>query len=1211
MAPSTRREARLSAILQQQQGGSPDSENAVLDGDDGGGSGNGSGNGRSTAHFFPNVENILDNFEAFKRKHIAQNREIIKTNALAQMRIRELETKIETLESEREAQALASIHLRAKVSRLEHAVSCVRTGWDVIARGLGALNADLATPTTGAFAGLELDMAIVGPEPQLRPGNRITLDPSALPAGVVRSIARAPDPNLVDLAEDEDEDEVGTQPVAAGGRIAPHPPKPSARMQPSPETWPLDRQDTPMLGSGREFGGAAQSDFHLIQQDPLFDVGGPPSPMSSPGLPIDLENAIAAATRDGSTPEWRPNPPHFVEEEEDDGVPTRTALETADVDIREALRAQHEAISQVASRSSRRTSRRQSGLLSPPLFLDADCGADGDPSERATINGCIRHGRDAGADGNIGDDHDSSMTSPPLPLDQRALAGPILTAGLMTSSTILRELTNGVKHAAQSKDDAVDSKDGLLLRPTPRKASRQKMEAALIAKKASLDDLGPREPSTPGGVKRKMSMHDADERGTPSVDGLPASPSPQSKGTSAASASAASASASTIASETDMAFGRARRTRKSVNYALPKLNTKMRKPDPVDLIPATPGRASASRHATPSSSSRRVGSTGNLQDLRKQRQAATSRSTDEQSADDDDDNDRRSARRSGPDDDDGNGDWGSASLADLFETNPPRPRTLRKRSPQQAADADSHEAGSMKKFWRTESNTDTSDDESRAMSISDLGDIEQLEESLGSTSTHADDDERRPAGSGTSTEASPPPSCASVTKSHSSSSIQSACSADGDGGTGQRPSLRRRSTTLPPRATGLASSASAPASVSPRLTPSNSSGSTVAGEQTPRADGEAQPSSLDRTDGGGGEASSLKSPASSADATPTQAVAAGSPEATDPPAAAAAADGVSEAATAAKTVPPRTITTRRLSAARLTASTRTSERPKSAGNGATRSASASAGLLSLSSTSSPNGASALSSLGRAGGATVAAALQRGSLHAALTNQPRSAGLTSSGGSTPQMSTKGLPPTNSPVLRSSPLLGGAKTLRPSASTSSLGTATSSGRSSPALSMASTNSSGSPAPAAAATATARTTSSSTTSALARTTTTKQATIVAAAAAATAPHPSARSAASRTAPHPSRSMPSLKRAAGVEAAARPSTRASAQGSRPGSSGGLGLATTGASAATPSQAPTVSTSALRITVRSTPSMSSMSSERSAASSNATVTPSNYNTAN
>ncbi|WFD34335.1 hypothetical protein MCUN1_001174 [Malassezia cuniculi] len=83
-----------------------------------------------------NLEQILDNFEQFRRKHMAQNRDIIRANTLAQLRIRELEARVQALEQERADQALEAARQSAHARRVEYALECVRVGWETIARGL-------------------------------------------------------------------------------------------------------------------------------------------------------------------------------------------------------------------------------------------------------------------------------------------------------------------------------------------------------------------------------------------------------------------------------------------------------------------------------------------------------------------------------------------------------------------------------------------------------------------------------------------------------------------------------------------------------------------------------------------------------------------------------------------------------------------------------------------------------------------------------------------------------------------------------------------------------------------------------------------------------------------------------------------------------------------------------------------------------------------
>lgn len=89
-----------------------------------------------------NLEMILDNFEqcacmlTVRRKHMAQNRDIVRANTLAQLRIRELEARVQSLEQELAENALEAARQNAHARRVEYALECVRVGWDTIARGL-------------------------------------------------------------------------------------------------------------------------------------------------------------------------------------------------------------------------------------------------------------------------------------------------------------------------------------------------------------------------------------------------------------------------------------------------------------------------------------------------------------------------------------------------------------------------------------------------------------------------------------------------------------------------------------------------------------------------------------------------------------------------------------------------------------------------------------------------------------------------------------------------------------------------------------------------------------------------------------------------------------------------------------------------------------------------------------------------------------------
>lgn len=98
------------------------------------------------------LEQILDNFEqcmshadAVRRKHIAQNRDIVRANTLAQLRIRELESRVLALEQERAEHVLAAGQQKAQLRRLEYALECVRVGWETMAQGLQDAGVDAHT----------------------------------------------------------------------------------------------------------------------------------------------------------------------------------------------------------------------------------------------------------------------------------------------------------------------------------------------------------------------------------------------------------------------------------------------------------------------------------------------------------------------------------------------------------------------------------------------------------------------------------------------------------------------------------------------------------------------------------------------------------------------------------------------------------------------------------------------------------------------------------------------------------------------------------------------------------------------------------------------------------------------------------------------------------------------------------------------------------
>lgn len=158
-----------------------------------------------------------------KRKHITQNRDIIKTNALAQLRIKELEEKVLQLEGERAEKNLEMIRIRANMDRVERATKSVMRGWQLVGAGLAAMAAidglQVAEPSDRAE--MEAKEILRVDSSQGKQSTRIILDSHALPGGVARSVSRAPEMQLTNLAEEnsqelkDDDSEAGIETVEA------------------------------------------------------------------------------------------------------------------------------------------------------------------------------------------------------------------------------------------------------------------------------------------------------------------------------------------------------------------------------------------------------------------------------------------------------------------------------------------------------------------------------------------------------------------------------------------------------------------------------------------------------------------------------------------------------------------------------------------------------------------------------------------------------------------------------------------------------------------------------------------------------------------------------------------------------------------------------------------------------------------------------------
>ncbi len=979
MPPSTRREVRLSASLPDHMthAGGPQPSDQT----------------RSANLFMPNIESILENFELFKRKHISQNREIIKANAVHQLRIRELENRIQTLEAEKAEARLHTVGLEATVSHLHHAMASIYAGWHLIGKGFANSTSDPASIPSFHFDAQPLTWP---------PSNRVKLEPNPNTAAVVKQVAVAPGGHVSRLEE---------EPLQG-------PREDVVTTESNYKAWhhsfgPLQSAQHPMVDGS---GPSATS---------IIDIEGAPSPMGSPQLPDELEDAIAAAAERNMSQAWSnrggaatpvPKPLSlnmFFSASQDS--------ESIDNSNRQALR-----------RSGRKSSRRQSGFIASQSKHDPQGNASDVPhSERQSspppssdphddlylpseanseaMDGILAYNGQEATYVN----RSSAFQHPPTPF----LDITNHTTGTSYMDASSAQYTGCEPVPTQEPSSKASTTD------TPHAWPREEPAAASSSSEAR----------TPGGRKRKVPSHELPEP----------LPTPMRLFGTAAASDATPMATAPVDSESDPATGRTRRVRKSINYALPKLNTKMRKPDPSDMIPATtPHR---SNRSTPSSARGMIGSTGNLSDIRKlHEEAALHQSPAERTS---------NLRLTGSPrastsrakllaaqpltaQEDAGG-----RMADLFE--------IRQQAKMLADQSNaSHPTSSRPHaFW--DNITDTSDDESRATSNADLGELAELEAAMGELSTV---DEAHQADTPRAPQPSAWPSRSTVQMS-ASSSTDSMVSGSSGGTLAQRPSLRRKTTTLPSRSRQSSVEQALPSDNVLATRPGPESAAINASSNTAHAkvEGDAKSAgpnelNLDRkeqaqsvaknSNPGEVKRATRQPPAVTSSDTTTVEIGKGRP----PPAAAAGS---------------------------LVAGMKPKQRPASAGALlSSRSVSASASVdssverprtFSGATAASAGMAQSQSSAGSSGGTTrsaVSTAQQRASLHSALTSQSNKTGASQV---TPRIGAKGLPPTSTPTFRESPRMTSTPMLRPTPSASSLASE-SSGRSSPALSVTSSTSAG---------------------------------------------------------------------------------------------------------------------------------------------------------
>ncbi|GAC93194.1 hypothetical protein PHSY_000757 [Pseudozyma hubeiensis SY62] len=988
MPPATRREVRLSASLPD-----PSFNNGTTHVGE---------PSRSSAMLVPNMDAILDNFEQFKRKHISQNREIIKSNALHQLRIRELENRIHTLEAEKVQKQMDTVGLVAQLSQLRHAIGAIHVGWEAIGRGL-TLSAGHALPSSDFNSPDFLD--------HLPASKRIAIEPNPNASAVVRSIARAPEGHIECLQEEDPSTDGNQQPMT---------PPPSSKLDTHTdglhsEAWQHGSDDT------REAPCHWTHDLKSRTFDPTaeFRLDPAPSPLRSSELTSELGKLMMTSKLGPAPQSWS-----FSHVEAPLATPSFD-FDMHDIPLEHKLG--HDSATHALRKSGRKSSRRQSGYFSQDDLvgseaLDSDhpqATPSSDPympskANSETMEGLLIY---RGADAPLVGARPSSHRRPSTPLLD------ITNADHESSSSLQPRSSSHIPI-----DDASRNAD-----VTPRKKrqpSRESIRTSRTEPRASCDaQLA--ESRTPGGRKRKIPNNDPHEP----------MPTPARLFSAAIDANHSTLASAPADEDSEPHTGRTRRVRKSINYALPKLNTKMRKPDPGDLVPAsTPHR---SKSNTPELNRSMIGSTGDLSDIRRLHEAASLRHSPAERT-----LRMRSAHPSNnivsthiSDDDSG------VRMADLFE--------IRQHPRQGSAHAPGSDATSSYAHANWNGNldglTDTSDDDSRATSNADLGELAELEAAMGDlcTADHTQqqvDTPRAPQPSMWPSRSSTEMSASSSTDSN----LSRASSMTSNATATRRPSLRRKTTPLPSRS--RQSSAEQPLS----------SGS-VAGSDPPSSSGDRSedPSVANAVQRDPNLSTSVESKSALAiygrkgpdDAKKINASSAGSEHSR-------ATSGASSSTVLGNERPP-------LPASGLAAGMKPKQRPASAGAapvGRATSVSATPGhsvdrpqtfsgttavkanLMQAAALSSTTG-----SIGRSGSSV---STQRASLHSALMNRDKA----TPGQTTPRIGAKGLVSSSTPSAKESPrTIRGIPILRPTPSTSSL-TSESSGRSSPALSAASISSNG---------------------------------------------------------------------------------------------------------------------------------------------------------
>ncbi|PWN45981.1 hypothetical protein IE81DRAFT_344456 [Ceraceosorus guamensis] len=519
----------------------------------------------------PNIEHILEHFDQFKRKHIAQNRDIIKTNALAQIRIRELESKVRQMEAERAEHSHVVNRLEIALARYEHYMRSIQRGWEGMGYGISALTGH--SPRRRSSHGSSSSARNEGRwqsseradhfEPHLGPAARIIIDPTALPAGVVRHIAKAPECQIANVLE-ENEDEYADS-ASGTPDVRDISDEESREITHQQAATAVDNQrntsaETEMAFSdGSGAPRAAESAKRAAQSSVYAE---PPRAIersrSGSRRVLGRTPGSTSSTRTGTSGARRVNLPPPIKSSELDlsGAPsplTSPAFELAPMSSLSHVVAQRQCDGADGNEDAVADHQHKDfGLrsLDPPTLSKA-------PSARTARRSGLH---------NVPNQPEHDVFRDPVSLHDAAPTS-LVAAGET------HERRQSIDSLSSFNDDEIiiseDEPEAQLLAPQIAAGKGE-----ILPKKSLADAAKVEEVPTPVARKRKTPNSPEKSRlSGGSVEGM-----------------STSMSAPSIATEEDASL-RGRRTssrsRTSVNYALPKLNTKMRKPDPTDLVPAT------------------------------------------------------------------------------------------------------------------------------------------------------------------------------------------------------------------------------------------------------------------------------------------------------------------------------------------------------------------------------------------------------------------------------------------------------------------------------------------------------------------------------------------------------------------------------------------------------------------------------------------------